>query len=103
MFASVELHAGAESLILPARNISLGGVYLAADGHDLSGFELGTETEVLVFDALNEKKRPVKLTGQVVRQDDAGMALMWTATDSDAALALAKLLDAMKSKAAGKR
>jgi len=41
MFASVELHAAEETLVLPARNISLGGVYLSSDGHDLAILELG--------------------------------------------------------------
>jgi hypothetical protein len=36
----------------------------------------------------------------VVRHDDAGMALMWTSTDSDAAIKLAKLLDTMQPKGA---
>jgi len=102
MYASVELRGDAESVILPARNISLGGVYLTADGHDLSAFPVGDELEVLVFDALNEKKAPVRLQARVVRHDGAGMALMWTSTESEAALQLAKLLNSMRPKASKK-
>jgi hypothetical protein len=98
MYASVELHAEAETVILPAGNISLGGCYLAADGHDLSMFEAGTHIEVAVFDALNEKKKPVTLEAEIMRVDEEGVALMWSATDSDAAIRLAKLLESLKLK-----
>ena len=101
LYASVELHGHGETLILPARNISLGGVQLATDGHDLSGFAVGAELDLLVFDALNEKKKPARLRAQVVRHDEAGMALMWSSTDSDAATKLAALLDTMQPKPAG--
>jgi hypothetical protein len=99
MYASVELQREGETVILPARNISLGGVFLTADRHDLTELEVGMSVEVLVFDALNEKNRPVRLAAQVVRRDETGMALMWTSTDSDAALRLAKLLGSMQPKA----
>jgi hypothetical protein len=98
MYASVELQGEGETLILPARNISLGGVYLTADRHDLSEFEVGAHLEVLVFDALNEKNRPVRLRAQVVRRDGTGMALMWASANAEAALQLAKLLGALQPK-----
>jgi hypothetical protein len=98
MFASVELEQNGETVILPARNISLGGVYLEADGHDLGEFAVGDALDVLVFDAVNEGQRPVRLPAQVVRQDDRGMALMWASTDADAALQLATLLSTMQHK-----
>ncbi len=98
MYASVELHTKGETMILPARNISLGGVYLSADGHDLAELAVGVELEVLVFDALNERNKPVRLMAQVVRHDDAGMALMWTSRDADAATRLGKLLETMQPK-----
>jgi hypothetical protein len=96
MYASVELHSAKESMILPARNISLGGVYLSADGHDLGGFPVGAEIDVMVFDALDEAHRPVRLRAAVMRHDDDGMALMWTSSESNAALELARLLDSMQ-------
>jgi hypothetical protein len=98
MYASVELHADGETVILPAGNISLGGAYLTADGHDLSGFPVGSELALLVFDALDEKNRPVHLIGQVVRHDDSGMALMWSTADVDTAYLLARLLETMQAK-----
>lgn len=78
--------------MLPARNISLGGVYLSADGHDLGMLELAMEIEVLVFDALDEKRRPVRLFGEVVRIDEHGVALMWADSDPDVARNIARLL-----------
>lgn len=98
MYASVELVAARETLILPARNISLGGIYLAADGHDLRALREGSEVEVHLFDALNERTRPVRLAATVVRHDGAGMALMWADTDADAAASLAKLLTSLQLK-----
>ena len=98
MYASVELYAEGEMVILPAGNISLGGCYLAADGHDLGAFEVGAQIEVAVFDALNEKKKPVTLEAEIMRVDDDGVALMWSATDSDAAIRVAKLLDSLTLK-----
>jgi hypothetical protein len=98
MYASVELHAADEAIVLPARNISLGGVYLSADGHDLAAFEVGLELEVLVFDALNEKRKPVRLVGEIVRHDGDGIALMWADSDPDVAIKLAKLLDQLQPK-----
>ena len=99
MFASVELQGDGETLILPARNISLGGVYLEADGHDLGGFAVGADLEVLVFDGINESQPPVRLMAQVVRYDDRkGLALMWASSDPNAALQLGRLLNSMQPK-----
>jgi len=97
MFASVELHADDETLVLPARNISLGGVYLGADGHDLSMLELGLELEVLVFDALDETRGPVRLVGEVVRLDGQGVALMWADSDPEIARNVARLLHRLQA------
>jgi hypothetical protein len=98
MYASVELHAADETLLLPARNISLGGVYLTSDGHDLGMLEVGMELEVVVFDALNESRKPVRLVGEIVRHDGDGLALMWADSDPDVALSLAKLLNRLQPK-----
>jgi hypothetical protein len=96
MYASVELHAEAETVLLPARNISLGGVYLTSDGHDLGSFTVGMEVEVLVLDALDDTSEPVRLVGEIVRHDGDGLALMWAESAPDAALALAELLNRLQ-------
>ena len=97
LFASVELHQNQETVVLPARNLSLGGVSLAADGHDLSHFDNGSVIEVLIFDAFDEHAEPVRSSARVLRHDpDGSMALMWNATDPDVAAALASLLQKLK-------
>ena len=83
--------------MVPARNLSLGGVSLAADGHDLSHFDNGTVIDVLIFDALDENTAPVRASARVVRHDpDGSMALMWNATDPKVASLLASLLQKLK-------
>lgn len=98
MLASVQLTAGGETMILPAGNISLGGVYLAADGHDLGGIAVGARIDVQVFDALDETKQPVRLDAQVVRFDERGMALQWLSVDAVEASELGKLMDSLQPK-----
>jgi hypothetical protein len=97
LFASVELQQDGEAVVLPARNLSLGGVSLAADGYDLSRFEHGMVIDVLIFDALDETTAPVRSSARVLRHDPNGsMALMWNATDPVVAGALASLLHKLK-------
>ena len=97
LFASVELHQDRETVVLPARNLSLGGMSLSADGHDLSHFEHGMVIDVLIFDALDENTEPVRSSARVVRHDpDGSMALMWNATDPKVASLLASLLQKLK-------
>jgi hypothetical protein len=98
MYASVELVAGGETMVLPARNISLGGVFLAADGHDLGALQVGGVLEVQVFNALDESHRPVRLHARVLRHDANSMALMWTSEEPHAARELARLLETLQPK-----
>jgi PilZ domain-containing protein len=76
LFALVELKSALETLILTVRNLSVGGVLLSADGHDLTQFPMGTRHEVSVFTPDETASRLV-LTGEVVRHDAGGMALRW--------------------------
>jgi hypothetical protein len=96
LFASVELHKGAETLILPARNISLGGLYLARDGNDLRSFTAGEQVEVMLFDATDESRPPVRASAQVIRHDPNGMALTWSTVDPDVAKKLVALLETLR-------
>ena len=95
LLASVELHHGTETVILPARNLSLGGIYLGGDGNDLKSLKRGTSVEVLLFNAADESHPAVRAGAKVVRIDDDGIALRWL-EDSDSSLALASLLEALK-------
>jgi hypothetical protein len=96
LFASVELHKGQETLILPARNISLGGVYLARDGNNLKSFAPGEHVEVMLFDATDESRPPVRASAQVIRHDPNGMALTWSTVDPKVAKKLVNLLETLK-------
>lgn len=98
LYASVELRGAGETLILPARNLSLGGVSLAADGHDLSSFADGRSFEVMIFDAVDEANPPVRAPAKVIRHDADGMALMWTISDPEMSEKLARLLETLKPK-----
>jgi len=96
LLASVELHQGDETLILPARNLSKGGIYLASDGNDLTHLEIGAEVEMLVFDGVDESNPAVRVGGQVVRHDEHGIALRWNESASTAR-AIATLLRAVSA------
>jgi hypothetical protein len=94
--ASVELHGGAETAVLPAKNLSLGGMYVSADGNDLTdSFRVGKVVEVLVFDAGDENRPAAKGKAKVVRFDTEGMALKWE-PDLNTQKQIAKLLDAIR-------
>jgi hypothetical protein len=90
LLASVEIAAGGEMIILTVRNISLGGVYVFRDGHDLSGFAVGSRHELTIFTPGDTEKQLV-VRGQVVRHDENGMALKWREDDTSA-MRLAALL-----------
>jgi hypothetical protein len=97
--ASVELHDGAETAVLPAKNLSLGGIYVSADGNNLiDAFGIGHVVEVLVFDAGDETRPAVKGKAKVVRFDVEGMALKWE-PELNTQKQLAKLLESIKPRA----
>jgi hypothetical protein len=102
LLASVELHQGDDTLILPARNLSLGGIYLGSDGNDLSRFTVDDVIEVLVFDATDEERPAVRAAAIVVRHDEQGMALKWMES-SETFFALSQLLEAVKNAARNAR
>ena len=94
--ASVELHDGEETTVLPAKNLSLGGIFVAADGNNLiDAFGIGHTVEVLLFNAADENHPAVRGKAKVVRFDTEGMALKWE-PDIGVQKQLAKLLDAIK-------
>jgi hypothetical protein len=94
--ASVELHQGDETLILPAKNLSLGGIYVGADGHDLSRYPIGTGMELLVFDVTDETRPSVRGAAEVVRHDEGGMAMRWSES-GDTLGSIRELLKALRA------
>lgn len=93
LLASVELHHGSETLVLPARNLSLGGIFLGSDGHDLATLPIGHQVELLVFNAADEEAPAVRALAEVVRHDEAGVGLKWR-EDRETSKQIASLLHA---------
>lgn len=96
LLASVEVRQGEDTLILPARNLSLGGIYVGSDGHDLSQFQVGSRVELLLFDAANETNPAVRGAARVVRHDAGGIAMAWEPDDA-AVRAIKQLLGALQA------
>jgi hypothetical protein len=93
LYASVELRRGEDALVLPARNISLGGLYLAADGNRLNKIEVGETVDVVVFDAMDASMPTLRAAAQVVRNEGQGLALGWATTDPVLFNQVATILD----------
>ena len=90
---SVEVRHGHTTLVLPARNISLGGIYLAADGKRLNRLRVGETVEVTVFDLLDEAKHMIRTTARVVRNEGQGIGLSWSTTDPVLSAQVTSILD----------
>jgi hypothetical protein len=97
LLASVELRDADETVVLPAKNLSRGGIYIGADGNDLKRFAVGTMIELLVFDATREDRPVVRGRAAVVRHDEGGMGLRWI-DDPETDAALVQLLKTLKSR-----
>jgi PilZ domain len=93
LLAFVEVQKEQGTVVLPARNLSLGGVSVDADGHDLRRFPDGMILDLAIFDAQDQTAPPVRSPARVLRHDpDGSMALMWNATDPRVIEQLASLL-----------
>ncbi len=87
----MQLNRGADTVVLPARNISLGGLLIDADGK-LKGFSVGDVVEVQLFDMSEDGESAVRADASVIRNDGKGLALSWASTDPVTARKLADLL-----------
>jgi len=96
LLASVEVTLAKGTLLLPVRNLSLGGVSLAGAGADLARLELGAILPVQVFDISDGTRAPVRASARVMRHDRDAVALMWTGDDPRTMTELAELLEALK-------
>ena len=95
LYASVEIRRGEERLVLSVQNISVAGVLLLADGHDLSSLAVGALHELVVFDR-NDQATQVKLVARVARRPPEGVAFTWS--DEDAMFEIAALLGKLKKR-----
>lgn len=83
--AFVELGGGDDaSAPLPVRNISRGGVLVAADAPLAARFPLGAMLPLVIVDAAGDIDAAARVEARVVRHDAGGMALSWD--DSDASV-----------------
>ena len=89
----MQLRHGADTVVLPARNISLGGLFLDADDKKLKGFAVGDVVEVQLFELSEEGESAVRADASVIRNDGKGLALSWASTDPVMARKLADLLE----------
>ena len=78
VFASVELKRGDDTLVLAVKDISLGGIYVSADSHDVGALKIGSIHELHVFDALDASGPAVFRRAVVVRHTSEGVGLSWT-------------------------
>ena len=96
LYASVRLERAGERLLLPVKNISLGGVLLATGGQDLTGFPVGSRHQIVVFHP-DDPGKHATVKADVVRLDEVGMALSWPSELARATIAL--LLEALPPRA----
>lgn len=76
LYTSIQVDGGGEVLILTVKNLSLTGVLVAADGHDLGPFVVGSSYRLAIFAPENERYQ-VEVLGRVVRMAAGQMALTW--------------------------
>ena len=87
LYASVRIERAGERLLLPVKNISLGGVLLATDGQDLSGFPVGSRHPIVVFHP-DDPGKHATVKAEVVRHDEFGLAFNWPSELARATIAL---------------
>jgi len=90
LLASVHLASGEGMIVLTVRNISVGGVFVCSDGHDLSSFVVGSRHELTIFTP-SDVHREMVVRGKVVRHEPDGMALEWRQDDT-ASLKLSEMI-----------
>ena len=101
-YPRLELHAqvlishSGTFLSLPVRNISRGGVLVAAADGELGAFQIGTTHPLEIVDP-DGAVPPRRIYARVVRHDASGMALSWDHNDV-AVDAAGVFLDAFYSK-----
>ena len=82
-----------ETASRPARNASLGGIFVAVDAHDLPRVTIGgvLHVSVTVGESLSFQAR-----AQVVRRDSTGLALRWVLDSDGVKRSVESLLEALR-------
>lgn len=94
LYATVTFNAADETFILSVSNLSLGGVFLLADGQDLSKVTVGGEHEIAITDG-DDPQKEVVVRARVLRREAAGIALKWVGEDD--MFKVAELVDLARS------
>ena len=95
--ASILLELRGAPAILPAINISLGGVFVGVGRQDVSGLAVGSVIQVQVFDPRDLATSAVPTPALVVRHEPSGVALSWTGKDRTVESQLDALLQSIAS------
>lgn len=96
VFAHVQVKRYQEVLMLSARNMSLGGLLVASEGNDLSGFPVGSNVDVQVF-ASADPRPTVCGPARIVRHEKDAVALAWTTLDPRVTQVLIDMLAGLQS------
>jgi hypothetical protein len=104
LFAQVELHRGGEVTVLPAINISSGGLLVGVEHGELADLRVGDLVHIFLSSDDSGEPIEIAMDATVVRADfDAGkrsrLAMMWTSTNAKATAQLARLLADLTSRA----
>jgi hypothetical protein len=67
LIAQVQVKAGGDILVLQARNVSVGGVFLEGAPKDHPQLQKGVEIDITLFPAHDPEHAPIELRGKVVR------------------------------------
>ncbi len=95
--ASIRMALDGVPTILPAINISLGGVLVDAAEHDVSSIKVGSVIDVQVFNSSDMAPPVVRTPALVVRHEPHRVALSWTGKDKNVDIELGQLLQSLKS------
>jgi hypothetical protein len=108
VLAQVEIRGGENTLVVPVRNISVGGLYVDLDDHDpaVLGASLAAgQRATIFFDASDgDDELVVSREADILRIDRpevgrGGMAMRWTAVEPEVAEHFARVLEVLRRRA----
>jgi hypothetical protein len=96
LFAHVQLRRDQETVMLSARNASLGGLLLASGSHDMTRFPVGSHVDVQLFTSADQLRPTVCGPARIVRHEKDAVALAWTTLDPRVTQVLINLLSRLE-------
>jgi hypothetical protein len=102
VLAQVEIRGGESTLVVPVRNLSVGGLYVDLESHDPAGFGPGQRATVFLdaSEGGNDPELVVSREAEILRIDHrgAGMALRWTLAEVEVIERLARILEVLRQR-----